>query len=384
MTAVRSPSVLRERWTRLGAIVCVVALVLVAVLAAVGVRTLANSKAGQNASSLPPAQALPRTEAALLAVKADTGALAALVVLAKAAPGSDGKSRGGAIIPIPVGSGIQFGKNPSLSRLAELYLAGGLAALAEQAGSLLSITFSVVAELDAPAATQLLTPAGTVTIRQSAGNQPFGPAAAATMLATQSGRLEGPHFASTVAYWTGLAQRVGKGLSFSGSQTTGAITRFFDSILAGPISVYPINGSKVPQGDANPNNSDVYRLDRAELDRVLGLVLSNTFSPVDAQFTARVVNPTGDPEVTLAAIRKIRAAGGAVTIVDETKGELPAQTEFSLTGRLERADVKLFATEFGLTTFVSVAEPGERHMRYVDIDLTVVIGAGFKQTGASK
>ena len=86
MTAVRSASVLRERWTRLGAIVCVVALVLVAVLAAVGVRTLANSKAGQNASSLPPAQALPRTEAALLAIKADTGALATLLATPCTAP----------------------------------------------------------------------------------------------------------------------------------------------------------------------------------------------------------------------------------------------------------------------------------------------------------
>lgn len=374
---------LRQRWTRLGLIVCAAATVVIVILAAVGVRTLAHSKAGRSASKLPPAQSLPKTEAALLAIKADTGGLSALVILAKAAPGSDGKSRGGSIIPIPVGSGVQFGSNPSLNRLAELYLAGGLSGLAEQAGSLLSLTFSVVAEADASAAAQLLAPAGTVNVRQAAGTQPIGPAAAATLLATQAARLEGAHFESTIAYWTGLASRVGKGLSVNPSQTNGAITRFFGSLLNGPLSVYPIRGTKVPQGDANPNNADVYQLDPAEVSRVLGLVLSNAYSPIDAQFVARVVNPTGKPEVTLAAIRTIRAAGGAVSVVDETKGELPPKTEFSLSGRLERGDVKVFGAGFGAYTFVSVGAAGERHTRYADIDLTVVIGAGFKQTAPS-
>jgi hypothetical protein len=374
---------IRQRWTRLGIIVCSVAAVLLAVLGVVGVRTLAHSKAGRNASSLPPAQALPKTEAALLAVKAETGALTALAVLAKAVPGADGKSRGGAIIPIPVGSGVQFGSNPSLSRLAELYLAGGLSGLAEQAGSLLSLSFGVVAEVDAPAAAQLLAPVGTVTVQQSAGSQSLGPAAGASLLATQAARLEGPHFESTIAYWTGLAKRVGEGLSVTVSQTQGEITRFVGSLLSGPITVYPIRGTKVPKGDSNPNNADVYALDQAEVSRVLGLVLSNSFSPIDAQFYARIVNPTGRPEITLDAIRRLRAAGGAVTIVDETKGTVPQKTEFSLSGRLERSDVKVFGAGFGAYTFVKVGLPGERHVRYADMDLTVVIGAGFKQTASS-
>ena len=374
---------IRQRWTRLGIIVCTVGAVVLAVLGVVGVRTLANSKAGRNASSLPPAQALPKTEAALLAVKAESGALTALVVLAKAVPGTDGQSRGGAIIPIPVGSGVQIGSNPALSRLAELYLAGGLSGLAEQAASLLSLSFGVVAEVDAPAAAQLLAPAGTVTVQQSAGSQALGPAAAATLLATQAARLEGPHFESTIAYWTGFAKRVGKGLSVTVSQTQGEITRFVGSLLSGPITVYPVRGTKVPQGESNPNNADVYRLDQAEVSRALGLVLSNAFSPIDAQFFARVVNPTGKPEVTIAAIRKLQAAGGAVTIVDETKGTVPPKTEFSLSGRLERSDVKVFGAGFGAYAFVKVGQPGEVHMRYADMDLTVVIGAGFKQTASS-
>jgi len=373
-------NVIRQRWTKFGTAILVVAALVVGILGLVGVRTLANSKAGRRASTLPAAQSLPVTPAALLAVKAESGALMALVVLVKAPKGANGKSAGGTIIPLPVGSGIRFGDNPEMNRLAELYLAGGIKALATQAASLLSINFSVVAEADASAVATLLSPVGQVTVKQAAGQTSLMPAAAATMLSSQESRNEGPHFESTVAYWEGLAKAVGKGKRFTPSQTNGAITIFFGSILSGPIAVYPLRGTRVPKGEANSTGADVYELDALDVNRVMALVLPNAYSPVDVQYTVRIVNPTGDPNLTREAIRRVNATDGGVAIVEEPKKgsvPVPKKTEVSLSGRLEQVDSKQYTEQFGAVSFVDVGEPGSPHMRYADIDLTIVLGQPF-------
>lgn len=374
--------VMRQRWTRLGAVIVVVAIVIVAVLAVVGARTLVNSRAGRRASTLPPAQSIVDTPAALLAVRSDTGGLSALVVLVKAPKDSTGVSRGGAIIPLPVGSGVQIGRNKALSRLAELYLAGGLTSLAEQTSGLLAVGFSVVAEVDQAGMAAMLQPVGTVSVTQAAGTKFFAAPAAALLLSEQDGRVEGPHFESTLAYWGGLAAQVGKGLKLDASQARGEITRLFYSVLSGPVTVLPLRGEKVPAGETNPNGVDVYQLDMAEVNRAIGLAAPSESSPVDGQFYARVVNPTGDPALTLAAIRLIRGAQGVVTVVEETSIKAPKKTEFSLSGRLDKPDVKDLAASFGPHSFVSVGKPGTTHTRYADIDITVVLGPGF--TGAGK
>lgn len=373
-------NVIRQRWTKLGTALLVVAALLVGILGLVGVKTLAHSKAGRRASTLPPAQALPDTPAALLAVKAESGALMALVVLVKAPKGSNGKSRGGTIIPLPVGSGIRFGDNPEMNRLAELYLAGGIKSLATQAASLLSINFAIVAEADAEAMATLLAPAGQVTVKQASGQTSLMPAAGATLLATQESRNESPHFESTVAYWEGLAKAVGKGKSFTPSQTNGAITLFFGSILSGPVKVYPLRGTRIQQGDANPTGGDVYALDALDVNRVMALTLPNAYSPVDVQFTVRIVNPTGDPELTRQAIKRVNALGGGVAMVEEPrKGSvpIPKKTEVSLSGRLEQVESKQYTDQFGVVSFVDVGKAGTPHMRYADIDLNIVLGQPF-------
>lgn len=373
-------TVIRQRWTRLGTALLVIGALLVALLGYVSVKTLAHSKEGKRASTLPPPQALRETPAALLAIKAESGSLMSLVVFAKAPKGSDGKSRGGVIIPLPVGSGLRIGDNPAMNRLAELYLAGGLKALAVQTGNLLSINFSVVAEADASAVATLLTPVGQVAVKQATGGTTMMPAAAATMLATQTSRSESPHFESTVAYWEGLAKAVGKGKQFVASQTNGAITLFFDSLLAGPIAVYPLRGTIVPKGEANPVGADVYELNPFEVNRVMARVLSYAYSPVDARFSVRIVNPTGDPALTVEAIKRFGSLKGGVTIVEEPRRgsmQVPKKTEISLSGRLEEVDTKQYTDLFGPISFVAVTEPGTPHMRYADIDLTIVLGAPF-------
>jgi len=375
-------SVMRERWTRLGAILVGLAIVIVAVLGVVGAQTLVNSRAGRRASSLPPAQTITDTPAALLAVRSDTGALSALVVLVKAPAASDGTSRGGAIIPLPVGSGVQIGRNKALNRLAELYLAGGVTELAEQTSGLLAVGFSVVAEVDIQGMAAMLQPVGTVSVTQAAGTKFFAAPAAALLLSEQDGRVESPHFESTIAYWNGLAAHVGKGMKFEGSQTSGEMTRFLNSILSGPIKVYPLRGEKVAQGEANPNGVDVYQLDMAAVNRAIGLAAPSESSPIDGQFYARVVNPTGEEQLTLAAIRLIRGAQGVVTVVEENGIKMPKKTEFSLSGRLEKSDVKELAAAFGPHSFVSVGKPGTTHTRYTDVDITVVIGPEFTGAGS--
>lgn len=379
---------LRQRWTRLGWVVAVLAGFLAVVLAVWGVRTLEDSRAGRRATNLPPAVSLPATSAALVAIKADSGALTSLVVLTKSPAASGEASRGGSIIPLPVGSGVRFGRNPSLSRLAELYLAGGISELADQAGALLSLNFSVIAEMDASAVGSMLLPLGKVTVKQGSGTSELGAAAAALLLVDQQSRVEAPHFESTVAYWNGLAARVGKGIALDEQIGGGVIGKFFNSVVAGPVTVYPLRGARVPQGESNPTDSDVYELDRNQVTRVMALIVPDAYSPVESSFLVRVVNPFDDPALTLAAVDRFRSVKGAVAIVEELTADeakdryrgfkVPNKSEFSLSGRLTRNDVKGFADKFGSYSFVGAAQAGATHQRYVDIDLTVVLGNEFR------
>lgn len=383
-----SVSVLRERWTRLGWLTALGAAFLVVVLALWGVRTLEDSRAGRRATNLPPSVSLPATQAALVAIKAETGALTSLVVLTKAPAASGEASRGGSIIPLPVGSGVRFGTNPSLSRLAELYLAGGINELADQAGALLSINFSVIAEMDASAVGSMLLPLGKVTVKQGSGTSEVGAAAAALLLVDQQSRVEAPHFESTVAYWNGLATRVGSGIRIDEQVGGGVIGKFFNSVVAGPVTVYPLRGARVPQGESNPTDADVYAVDRNEAMRVMAMLVPDAFSPIDASFLVRVVNPFDDPALTIAAVERLRSAKGAVAIVEELTDDeakdryrgfkISGKTEFSLSGRLTRNDVKTFADKFGSYSFVGAAKAGAVHQRYADIDLTVVLGSDFR------
>lgn len=383
-----SVALLRQRWTRLGWLTAALAAFLAVVLALWGVRTLQDSRAGRRATNLPPAVSLPATSAALVAIKADTGALVSLVVLTKAPAATGESSRGGSIIPLPVGSGVRFGSNPSLSRLAELYLAGGINELADQAGGLLSLNFSVIAEMDASAVGSMLLPLGKVTVKQGSGTSEVGAAAAALLLVDQQSRVEAPHFESTVAYWNGLAARVGGGMKVSEQVGGGVIGKFFNSVIAGPVTVHPLRGARVPQGESNPTDSDVYALDRNQVTRVMALVVPDAYSPVDSSFLVRVVNPFDDPALTLAAVDRFRAEQGAVAIVEEISVDeakkryrgfkVPKKSEFSLSGRLTRNDVKEFADKFGPSSFVGAAKAGSVHQRYADIDLTVVLGEEFR------
>jgi hypothetical protein len=386
----------RQRWTRLGWVTAFGAAVLLVVFAVWGVRTLEDSRAGRRATNLPPAVSLPATSAALVAIKADSGALTALVVFTKAPAATGEASKGGAIIPLPVGSGVRFGRNPSYSRLAELYLAGGLSELADQTGALLSVNFSVIAEMDASAVASMLLPLGQVSVKQGSGTQQVGPAAAATLLVEQQGRAESPHFESTVAYWNGLAARIGSGVAVQEQIGGGVIGKFFNSIAAGPVKVYPLRGAREPQGESNPTDSDVCALDAAQVARVMASVIPDAYSPIDATFIARVVNPFDDPALTIAAIERIRAVRGAVAIVEELTSDeasdryrgfkVSKKTEFSLSGRLTRNDLKDFAPKFGSFSVVGAAKAGSVHQRYADIDITVVLGNDFRsliQKGSS-
>ena len=76
------------RSTRIGAAVVVVGALLVAVIGFAGVKTLAHSKAGRRAVKLPDAHYLPPTPAALLAIKAESGAVTSIVVPAGNSTGS--------------------------------------------------------------------------------------------------------------------------------------------------------------------------------------------------------------------------------------------------------------------------------------------------------
>ena len=439
MTALAS---VRRRWTLAAIAAGLAAAALLVLVAVSGVDTLRTSKAGRPASTLPAGRALPPTPAGLLAIKGDGGRLTALVVVALSPPGQNGVARGGTILPLPVGAGIELGTDPKLRRLADTYAAGGLNGLVDVASSLLTVNFSVATEVDQSALAELLTPVGpldvsvpvdvattglssgpdtsavssdpsaispdpsaispdpssvspdpssvspeptvpavgssTVVVR--AGAQKLSVAQGAALLAADGGGFpESDRFGSEVAYWSTLAHRVGQGVGTAYGSAPSAMGRFFGSLLAGPVRVYALRGEALPSGPENPDGVDVYRLDAAEVIRVMATVLPDAVSPVDASFTVQIINPTGDSSLTQAAVERLAFGGVGIVLVRELTGlAVPRVTEVSLGGKAEQAEVKPFADSLGENAFVPLGASGTPHGRVLGVDVTFVLGESFR------
>jgi len=405
----------RRRWTAAALAGGFLALVALGVLGYVGVDTLANSKEGRPANTLPPGRALPPTPAGLLAVRDDDGNLTSLSVLALAPPDASGKARGGTVIPVPVGSGVFEGFGAVRPRLNDIYAEGGIKALAEQAAIMLELNFSVVAEVDQEGLQALLDPLGAVTVdvpsdvidsgsiapadEQSSDasseeeNDDLGaeivlPAGVTEVEPTQGSALltavdgaqpESVRFEQHVAYWLGVSNRVADGLLLGvGDSPTDSMRDFLWSMFGGPLRVYALRGIPVSTGPENPDGLDMYRIDGAERLRVMATVLPDAVSPAEFVFTAQIVDPFGDPAITQAAVERLALSGVGIVLVRELSGiEIPDKTEFSLGGKFGVEDVKPLANSLGETELVPLGLPGTPHGRVQGIDATFVLGQSF-------
>ncbi len=367
----------------------------------VGVDTLRNSKEGRPADTRPPGRTLPPTPAALLAVRGDDGALTSLVVLALAPPGEDGVARGGTIIPLPVGAGLEAGADARRIRMADNYAKGGLTQLADEVASLLAVNFSLVSEVDRSGLVALLQPVGQVQVELAtdvvtsgpgaveqvlftAGAQKLDPkGAAALMLAANANDPESVRLENIAAYWSGVQSRVGAGLTRVDRGPTSdsdvlSMGSFLRSVLAGPTRVYTLRGEPISRGPENPDGLDMYRLNSAEVIRVMATVLPDAISPVDVLFTVQIVNPTGDSSLTQAAVDRLALAGVGIVLIRELSGaSVPDVTELSLGGRADIVDLQPYADALGETVVVPLGAPGTPHGRVFGIDATFVLGESF-------
>jgi len=111
----------------------------------------------------------------------------------------------------------------------------------------------------------------------------------------------------------------------------------------------------------------------------MATVLPDAVSPVDTTSTAEIINPTGDPSLTEAAIERLAYVGVGVVLVKEVTGvAVPAQTEVVLASTAQVGDLKTFTDGLGGAVSAPAGRPGSLTGRVVGIDAVVVLGASFK------
>jgi hypothetical protein len=156
------------------------------------------------------------------------------------------------------------------------------------------------------------------------------------------------------------------------------MTAFMTALFAGRVAVYGLRGEPVSTGTNNPLGRDAYAIDTAEALRVIATVLPDAVSPAEVAFRVQIVNPTGDPALTEAAIVRLAFAGVGVVLVRELAGiPTPATTEVSLGGAESIDDVKPYLDTIGKTELVPLGEPDSPHERVVGIHVNVVLGRSF-------
>jgi hypothetical protein len=380
----RAVPVRRRRSLTLAVVAVAVAVaVAVPLLVAAAAHTIADSKAGRTVVSTgPPVGRLPSTPVALLVAVDGTRHVQGLTLLALAPSG-----RGGTVIPVPAGTSADVTGEASPARLGSAYDRGGLAAQADAIESFLGITLSVVAEARQAELGRLLAPYAPVhvrldddvvdarsgdtdVVRYRAGAATLSAGDAATVLLAH-GRNESEilRLDRTAAMWRAVVatRRAAPGRSAPPSTVSG----FLSALTAGAVTVRPLAAKPVIDAVANPKGIDLLSVDRAATRLLLAEVVPGAISPSDANIRLRIVNPTGDAELSYLAVQRLVYVGANVVLVSDAAGPAPAANVIEYQDS-DEADAARYATLFGGATVRPSAEPID------GIDATVVLGQDFR------
>lgn len=257
MTASRAH---RKRSTIIALVASVAALAAVGVFGFIGVRTLADSTAGQLAEGQQaptPAQRLPFTPTALIGVSDGDGRLTSVAVGVLEPDGV-----GGSLIVLAASADASSGNNTVLVPLdAELEL-NGPTAFREAAERLTGLSFDVVEVLDQRRFVQIVSPLGDLPAvmpfalfdsstgeQWEAGEVVLSSASAARALSARDESIADWYLEpSRAAVWEAVADRVGAGVGsvapVASDQDLPVITtldEFFDHLFAAPVEARPLS-----------------------------------------------------------------------------------------------------------------------------------------------
>lgn len=381
--------------------------VTVPILVAGAVHTIANSKEGRRSVTFTDEgislATLPRTPGALL-VTVDNGDVVGLTVFALSASG-----RGGTIIPLPTGTQAAVVGSEEPARLAEAYHAGGLNAQVEAVESFLGVTFDVAAEASPSDLATLLEPyapfevnltTDVVTADAERGSRVVEPAgkasltgdeAAAVLTARLPNESEAARLDQVGAIWGALSARSGgpEGGDAKTSDTSepsdtsgtpgdttarqgrGALAAFLATLMSGPTSVQDVPSAPVLDRVNNPKGVDLLFVDPPAVRLLMAQVLPGAVSPPNGNVRVRLLNPSGDPSLSYAAVARLIYVGANVILASDAKGDVPEKTVIEYQ-RSEDAEV---AGRYG--PYLGGATTRQSDLRIDGVDATIVLGREF-------
>jgi hypothetical protein len=385
----------RRRSTVIAVAVTVVVLIVAGGITALGAATLANSRAGRNATADElPIVRLPATPTGLIGVLDDAGRLTAMAV---AVVDPDGV--GGSLVPIAPTADASLGLGDERLPVAETLALEGPEAFRSAVEALTALSFDVIELVDAPRLAALLAPVGPVVAEvpsevldddreepvAAAGSTRLETADVVEMLtAWSSARADHFNDPGRDAVWAAIAAGVGAGVTTAPS---GELTapRTSDELLqrlfAGSVGSRPIL-TTVPDDEANPRGVDVVVPDRADLLLVFGGIAPGRLGSPNPSHSFRIESALTDAqtatvgststEVLLDVIARLLYVQANVVSVAAPGGEAPEITQVIVADEAIRATVEeLYPLLFGEIEVV----PAEQ--RIEGIDVVLVLGRSY-------
>jgi hypothetical protein len=388
----------RRRSTWIALATTVGALVVAVALTVLGAATLANSKAGRNATDdSVPVLALPATPTALLGAIDGGGALTSVALLV-----IDPTGAGGSVVSIAPTADSTLNLGDDRLPLDETLATQGPDAFRLQAEALTSVSFDVAELADAGRLTALLEPLGPLAVELpdeltverdgrrvvlEAGANELDAATAAAVLTTTVD--EGPDHAldpARDAVWDAVAGAVGDGIGdapdAAAAQSRPAdLDAFVERLYAAPVGWRNLQ-YEVPPAERNPRGVDVVVPDRAEVLLVVGQIApSRVAAPnpsltfrVESSFPADVLDPLGvnNADVATDAISRLLFVQANVVSVDTSEGDPPAVTKaYVADGSVVDVVERSYPLVFGEVEVV----PAE--YRIAGVDVIVVLGDSY-------
>jgi len=405
----------RGTWLALGA--TALALIAAVALSIVGISTLADSKAGQLASSGVdlPVQRLPYTPTALVGTLDEDGRLTTVAVLTIEPDGT-----GGSIVEIAASADANSGNAGVLAPLNAVLKVEGPDVFALDAEVLTGVSFDVVELVDQERFAQLVAPLGDVPVNmpinlydRSSGEQwPLGEAVMPGSVAARAITAVDPTIDDWLfehgraAIWQAVARRVGAGIGSAAPVASDSdlprpadLDSFLDRLFAGPVqyralSILPLADDRVAEElpmelgvafGAGSKDAVVVH-DRAETLIVMGAVApARVGAPLEAP-SFRVVMGFTDAELEAAGVtstdllqqavnRLLFSKVNVVSVADIPGSTVPDQSTFSVVDASTIDGVREeYEKGFGDDILVV---PAQTRIDGVDIELT--LGRDFLQ-----
>ena len=387
----------RRRSTIVGAVAAVAGMAVIAVTAAFGALTLADSQAGRDAGAGLLEIALPETATGLMvAIDAD-GAPASLAVVVLSPDG-----RGGSVVPVPVSAAEAEAdlalRIEDVLPLSETWQVLGPEEFAVQASEVLGVVFDVIEVVDAEELSALLGRFGTIEIEvpplgddeaalvalEPGERVSLDATAAASLLTTSRAEAADRDLIGLGdVIWNAYAEQIGPGLGAPDESAAEPVSleSLMDRLAAGPLGVRSPRFS-VPARAENPRQVDAVLLDGAELLLIFGQIApARVTAPnpsfnfrVESNFSAEQLAPYGvnNADIAREVIEVLLFLQSNVISVQTSDSGAPSAT----VGLVARdAPVETLAESWSLVFGDIELEPTNEVIAQVDV--TVVLGEDY-------